>query len=63
VVGVDNHLDVPGARFGDRVQDVVEHGAAANRVEDLGDTRSHSGAVTGGEYDGRQRLAQTWLQV
>src|SRR5258708_19188507 len=52
VMRVGDDLDVLGAGRRDRVQNVVEHGAAADRVEDFGNTRAHSGAVTGGEYDG-----------
>ena len=53
VMGVGDDLDVLRAGLGDGVEDVVEHGPAADRMEDFGNTRPHPGAVTGGEYDGR----------
>src|SRR5258708_1353075 len=52
VMRVGDDLDVLGAGPRDRVQNVVEHGAATDRVEDFGNTRAHPGAVTRGEYDG-----------
>src|SRR6266851_7271061 len=51
VMRVGDDLDVLGAGPCDRVEYVVEHGAAADRMEDFGNTRAHPGAVTGGEYD------------
>jgi hypothetical protein len=53
VVGVGDDLDVRGAGLGDGVDDPVDHRAPAEAVEDLGSTRPHPGAVTGGEDDGR----------
>ena len=53
VMRVGDDLDVLRACLLDRVEDVIEHGAAADRMEHFGNTRAHTGAVTGGEYDGR----------
>jgi hypothetical protein len=53
LVGAHDDLDVFGAGLGHRVQDPIDHGAAAEWMEHLGSTRPHPGAVTGGEDDGR----------
>src|SRR6267378_5633412 len=52
MVRIDDDFDLVGARIADRVDDPIEHGAAAYRMQNLGGTRPHAGPVTGGQDDG-----------
>ena len=61
VMRVRDHLDVlvtGDAGLADRLEDPIDHRTAADRMEDFGNPRSHSGAVAGGEYDRNQGGAQ-----
>src|SRR5229473_2657410 len=53
VVRVDDHRDGIRTGLAYRVENPVDHGAAAKPMQDLGSPRPHAGAVTGGQDDGR----------
>src|SRR5256885_13066901 len=58
VVGVRDHRNVFRSGLVDGFEDPVDHGTAADGMEDFGNPRSHARAVAGGEYDRSQGLAQ-----
>jgi hypothetical protein len=58
VMRVGDDLDVLGAGFGQRLQDPVDHGPAAEGMKDLGGLRAHSSAMAGGEDDRCEGMAQ-----
>jgi hypothetical protein len=58
LVRAHDHLYVLRAGLGDGADHPIDHRAAAYRMEDLWSARPHAGAVTGGEDDGRQWIAQ-----
>src|SRR6266567_333246 len=51
VVRVGDDLDRISARFSHRVEDPIDHGAAAEDMQHLGSPRPHAGAVAGGQDD------------
>jgi hypothetical protein len=53
MVRVGDDLDGIGARIGHGIDDPIDHGAAAEHMQDFGSPRPHAGAVTGGQDDGR----------
>jgi hypothetical protein len=53
VMGVDDHLDIARAGLLDRVDDPIDHRAAAQHMQNFRSSRLHAGAVTGGQNDGR----------
>ncbi|MNQ92247.1 hypothetical protein D3C85_1076660 [compost metagenome] len=47
----DDHVYALGGELAGSVDDVAEHGLAGHRVQDLGQRRTHAGALAGGEDD------------
>ncbi len=50
-----HHDDLVHGKLGQRVEDVEDHGAAAQPVQGLGARRAHPCPLAGGEDDGRER--------
>jgi hypothetical protein len=48
-----HHHRTAHARHRERVEHVVDHRAAGQRMEDLRDARAHAGTLAGGQDDGR----------
>jgi hypothetical protein len=51
----DDDHDPLGRQFGQRVEDVQDHGATAQAVQRLRTRRAHPGPLAGGEDNGRKR--------
>ncbi|MNE64166.1 hypothetical protein D3C80_1595610 [compost metagenome] len=47
----DDHMDALRIQLTSGVDDMAKHGLAGHRVQDLGQRRTHAGALTGGEDD------------
>ena len=61
-MGADHDHDPLAAQSLGRVDGVVQHGAAADRVQHLGQGRLHPRALAGGEDDGGARRG-VWCHV
>ena len=53
MVRIDDDFDLAGAGIAHGIDDPIEHGAAAYRMQNLRCPRPHAGPMTGGQDDGR----------